>query len=122
MTATILDELFMVIGKNFTVDTYLITTKVQGILWSASDVLIIFGILKIIDLVRKENQRERIVIRHVLLWLSALLVPFLVIPRTSRGFFLLESIIFGLQIVIVLYSIFADAKATILFFKEKVQA
>lgn len=118
MISNITDMIFLEIGKNFSADAYMLTTKVQGILWSISDVLIIYVMLKIVSLVKEQNQKQKILYRYIFLWLSAILVPFLVFTTTPRQFFILESVIFGLQFSVLIYSVFADTKETINFFRR----
>jgi hypothetical protein len=114
----IVDKLFLEIGKGFTIETYLMTTKVQGILWSISDVIIIYAILRIISIIRNKNHKKRIFYRYILLWLSVILVPFLVLTGTSKSFFILESVIFGLQFTVLIYSLFVDTKDAMEFFRN----
>jgi len=47
MISNLIDMVFWEIGKNFTTEAYMLTTKVQGILWSISDIIIIYFMLKI---------------------------------------------------------------------------
>ncbi|MBT8374171.1 MAG: hypothetical protein KJN80_04580 [Deltaproteobacteria bacterium] len=118
MNSHIADMIFLEIGKNFSTDAYLLTTKVQGILWSISDVLIIYVMLKIVSLIREQNQKKKILYRYIFLWLSAILIPFLVITTTPVQFFILESIIFGLQFSVLIYSVVTETRDTVVFFKK----
>ena len=118
MISNFMEMVFMEIGKSFSTEAYMLTTKVQGILWSISDVLIIYVMLKIVSLIREQNQKKKILFRYIFLWLSAILVPFLVFTATPNQFFILESIIFGLQFSVLIYSIFAETKQTITFFRR----
>jgi len=47
MISNLMDMIFLEIGKNFSTEAYMLTTKVQGILWSISDIIIIYFMLKI---------------------------------------------------------------------------
>lgn len=118
MISNFMEMVFLEIGKSFSTEAYMLTTKVQGILWSISDIIIIYVMLKIVSLIREQNQKKKILLRYIFLWLSAILVPFLVFTITPKQFFILESIIFGLQFSVLIYSVFAETKDTIIFFKK----
>ncbi len=118
MFSNFIEMVFLEIGKSFSTEAYMLTTKVQGILWSISDVIIIYVILKIVSLIREQNQKKKILLRYIFLWLSAILVPFLVFTITPKQFFILESIIFGLQFSVLIYSVFTETKETITFFRR----
>ena len=118
MISNLMDMIFLEIGKNFSTEAYMLTTKVQGILWSISDIIIIYFMLKIASLIREKNQKKEILLRYIFLWLSAVLVPFLVFTVTPRQFFILESVIFGLQFSVLIYSVFVETKDTITFFRK----
>jgi hypothetical protein len=118
MISNLMDMFFLEIGKSFSTEAYMLTTKVQGILWSISDIIIIYVMLKIVSLIREKNCKKKILLRYIFLWFSAVLVPFLVFTVTPRQFFILESVIFGLQFSVLIYSVFAETKDTIAFFRK----
>lgn len=118
MISNLMEMVFLEIGKSFSTEAYMLTTKVQGILWSISDIIIIYVMLKIVSLIREKNRKKKILFRYIFLWLSAILVPFLVFTVTPRQFFILESVIFGLQFSVLIYSVFAETKDTIIFFRK----
>lgn len=118
MTPSLLEKFFTAIGRGFSPECYLVTTKVQGILWSTADIALIYFLLKITDLARA-GQSARAVWRYRLLCLSATLVPFLVLATTSRRFFILESIIFGLQFTVLIYTLAADTRPVLGFLKNR---
>jgi len=72
MISNFMEMVFLEIGKSFSTEAYMLTTKVQGILWSISDVLIIYVMLKIVSLIREQNQKKKILLRYIFLWLSAI--------------------------------------------------
>jgi hypothetical protein len=118
MISNLLELVLLEIGKSFSTEAYLLTTKVQGILWSLSDIVIIYVLLKIVSLIRGKNRKKKIIFRYIFLWLSAVPVPFLIFTVTSNQFFILESIVFGLQFSVLIYSVFAETKDTIIFFEK----
>lgn len=98
-----IESIFLWLGTNFNPGLYLFTSKIQGILWSAADVVLVLAVLKIADLARGKQDLGRLVILHWVLWLSALLTPLLLMAATPRQFFLLECVICGSQFSILLY-------------------
>lgn len=118
MNSNLMNMILFEIGKNFSTEAYMLTTKIQGILWSISDIIIIYFVLKIASLIREKNQKKKIRFRYIFLWLSAVLVPFLLFAVTPRQFFILESVIFGLQFSVLIYSVFAETKDTVTFFRK----
>ncbi|MFH0843918.1 MAG: hypothetical protein ABIG67_01675 [Pseudomonadota bacterium] len=105
-----MDSLLLWIGTYFTEETYMFYTKIQGMIWSMADFLLIFFILKIIDLVRANEGKGKIFFRYLFLWSSAVLTPLLILPQTKDGFFLLESIICGIQFSILVYTVMVERK------------
>jgi hypothetical protein len=91
------------IGSNFNAGLYLLTSKIQAVLWSAGDVVLVFAALRIADLARRKAGMRRLNVLYGLLWLTVLLTPLLVFAATRRQFFLLECTICGLQFLILLY-------------------
>lgn len=110
MSPELFETLFTTIGRGFSPEVYLATTKVQGILWSAADIALIYFLLKIAGLARIADGRRKVARRYRLLALSAVLIPFLVFMPTARHFFILESIIFGLQFSILIHTLAADTR------------
>ena len=49
----ILDRLFLRIGSTFTTSAYMVSTTVQGLLWSAADITLALVFLKIADEARR---------------------------------------------------------------------
>ena len=115
-------DLFLYIGAHFTRDAYMTATRIQGILWSVSDVLLIFVLLKIIAFIKGDRRRKRLLVQYLLLWISAGLVPFLPFIHDPRDFFILESVIFGLQFMVLMYSVFADAGDVMACFRDLLTA
>ena len=106
----ILDRLFLRIGSTFTTSAYMVSTTVQGLLWSAADITLALVFLKIADEARRRSGKGKIRVRYGLVWASALLTLLLPFARTPRGFFHLESVIFGLQYLVLLFSAFTESR------------
>jgi len=117
----ILEEMFLWIGSNFTPEAYLFYTKGQGLLWSGADILLVFMLLRISDLVRERQGRGKIRFRYFFLGASVVLTPLLLFTRSKREFFVLESVICGLQFAVLVYTMVAERKAFMAFFREMVE-
>ncbi len=105
-----IEPLFLWIGSNFDAGLYLLTSKIQGILWSGADIVLVLAVLKIADLARKKCGLRRLTPLHLLLWATAFLTPLLLFARTPRQFFLLECILCGSQFLILLYVAFTERR------------
>ncbi|MDY6903264.1 MAG: hypothetical protein SWH61_01140 [Thermodesulfobacteriota bacterium] len=110
MTFSFIEPFFSVIAKGFSPAVYLLATKIQGLMWSAADITLIFFLLKIVDVVMSSKDGKKITIRYYLLLVSAMLTPFLIVADTADFFFRLESIIFGIQFAVLLYTVCVDIK------------
>ncbi len=110
--------LLLWVGTGFTTEIYMISTKIQGIAWSIADIVLVFILLKIVDLVRQSSGKKRIFYRYLLLLVSAVLTPSLLFTQTARQIFILESIICGMQFAILVYTVIAERKDLLHFVKE----
>ncbi|MDY7034474.1 MAG: hypothetical protein SVY10_21560 [Thermodesulfobacteriota bacterium] len=115
---TYVEDIFLWLRTVFTIDVYMISTKIQGILWSIADVILVFFLLKISDIIRTRTGKRRIISRYVLLYLTAFATPLLVFTKTPHQFFLLESIVCGTQFAILVYTIFAERRGAMDFFRH----
>lgn len=105
------EHLFLWIGTHFTTEIYMVSTKMQGILWSAADIVLVGILLKIVALARMKTHKRRIFFRYLGLLLSAIMTPLLAVARSPRQFLILESIICGIQFSILIYTIIWERKA-----------
>lgn len=105
-----IETMFLWIGSNFNAALYLLTSKVQAVLWSAADVVLVLAVLKIADLARTREGLGRLTVLYWLLWGSALLTPLLPVAATPRQFFTLECVICGSQFMILLYVALTEKK------------
>ena len=79
-----LSDLLLWIGNHYTGELALGATKIQEALWGASELLIVFFVLKIADLARARSGKGRIVWRYRL-WGAILLAnPVLLYVATAR--------------------------------------
>jgi len=103
-----LEDALYWISTHFTADTYLVSTKVQGLLWSAADIVLVLVLLRIADLLRRRASTPPIRWRYVLLGLTALLTPLLAWASSPARFLMLESVICGIQFLLLVYTLIAE--------------
>lgn len=101
----LLDASFLWIASQFGRDAYLVSTKVQGLVWSAADLVLVFVFLRIAGVLRARGGDPPIRWRYVALGLTALLTPLLVLARSPREILLLESLVCGLQFLILVITL-----------------
>ena len=104
----LLDPAFLWIADHFTPGAYLASTKVQGLVWSAADLLLVFAFLRIADVLRAIEGIPSIRWRYLFLAVTALLTPLLVFAQSSRGILLLESLICGVQFLILVATLILE--------------
>jgi len=103
-----LGSLFLYIGRHFSTEVYLVSSKIQGLIWSAADVVLVLAVLKIAELARRKCGMGKPFVRYGLLYGSLLLTPLLLFTGTPREFFYLESAICGAQFAILLYTVITE--------------
>ena len=115
-----LDVLFHWLALNFTGERYMFYTKVQGLLWSLADVILVFTLLKLADVVRKTTGQKKIKGRYVLLYISALLTPLLIPARTPEQIFFVESIVCGIQFLILAATLASESRGVMEYLARKI--
>lgn len=115
------DSIFLRIASDFTPSTYLVTTKILGLAWSAADILLVYYFLKILNLAKQKQHQAPIWWRFLFLWISACLTPLLIIVSASKAFFILDAVICGIQYMILLISLVLDRQLMINFFRHMLQ-
>lgn len=103
-----IEDLFIWIAQNFTSDVYLVSTKVQGLIWSTADIILLVALFRIVSLLRERAQAPPIRWRYGFLMASAVLTPFLAFTDSSRQFLILESIICGIQFMLLVYTVITE--------------
>ncbi len=106
----ILSQALMWIGTHFTAEAYLTSTKAQGLLWSAADIVLVFAFLRIADVLRAREGVASIRWRYIILAGTALLTPLLALAATSRQILVLESVICGTQFLLLIITLFLERK------------
>jgi hypothetical protein len=113
-----IDAIFLHIGDSFCRDTYFLVTKIQGILWSIANTVLVFYFLRITDLIRTHNHMKQIRYRYYFLLVTAILPLFLLFAENGTIFFALEAAIYGIQYTILLYSLILERKELMHYFRE----
>ncbi len=113
-----IDAIFLHIGNSFSRETYFLLTKIQGILWSIANTVIVFYFLKIADLIWIHNHLKLIRYRYYFLLVSAILSLFLLFTENGTIFFSLEAGIYGIQYTILLYTLILERKELMHYFRE----
>jgi hypothetical protein len=113
-----IDTILLHIGSGFSRDTYFLFTKIQGILWSIANTVLVFYFLKITELIRMHNHMKQIRYRYYFLLVSAILSLFLLFAKNGTVFFALEAAIYGIQYTILLYTLVLERKALMNYFRE----
>lgn len=108
-----MDPVFVWVTQGFTTAVSLWSLKVEGILWSGIDVFLVFGFLKIFGLARRRQSQRPIVIRFLLLWVSAVLTPLLLFTKTHGAFLLLDFVIINLHLAILVYTSVVDGRCAL---------
>jgi hypothetical protein len=108
-----LNSLFIWIDANFTAGLYMLSTQIQGIIWSLADIVLVYMLLKIADLIRKKTGKKPIRLRYYILYVTALLTPGLFIARTPQQIFMLEALVCGIQFCLLIYTVVVDRKDAI---------
>jgi uncharacterized membrane protein len=114
------EDLFIYLARNFVKGEYIKLTVFQGLLWSAADIFLVFCLLRVRDVVQSSGSQASARLRYILLGFSALLTPLLFFCRQSGTFFFMESVIFGLQYGILIYTLVRDSSSILAELKEHI--
>jgi len=103
-------NLLLHIGESFGPDVYLLSTKIQGLIWSTADIVLLLVLLRIVDILRRRSNVRPLKWRYVLVTATALITPLLALAKTSRHFLILESLICGTQFLLLVYTLLVERK------------
>ncbi|HLC75115.1 MAG TPA: hypothetical protein VJH88_04645 [Candidatus Nanoarchaeia archaeon] len=79
--------------------------KIEGMLWSIADVLLIFSVLKLVNVIRKCTAVQPYKKLYYLLFFSFALTPLLLFVSNLFYFLTIEIIVLDIQYIIVIYVI-----------------
>ena len=113
-----LTNLLIWIGNHFTTTAYMASTKIQGLVWSTADILLIFILLKIAGHIRELTGRKPITWRYYLLWITAVLTPAILFAKSPNQILVFESIICGTQFAVLVFTVVRERAAMVAFLKR----
>ena len=113
------DSIFYWLAINFTGERYIFYTTNQGIIWSLADIILVLALLLIADSIRRVQERKRIKIRYGLLAFTALTTPLLLFAQTPARIFYIESIVCGLQFLILVFTLITDSRSAVRYVETK---
>lgn len=102
-------EIVRAIGENFSPETYLILTRIEGTIWTLADMIIVLFLFLNANLLRRHLGCRRHRFSFILLGATvpfAMLLPF---AQTGMAFFRLELIVTLPHFALILYGAFANA-------------
>ncbi len=114
-----MEKVLIYINQNFSYEIYILSTKIQGLIWTIADIILVFCVLKIINIARSSLNKEPTIFRYALLIISIALVPLLILTRSSDEFFRVESFLCGIQFLILIYTVLYDRKSFIRYLEIK---
>lgn len=82
--------------------------KTVGILWSISDVFMIFFFIKLVNIIRDWGNMEKYKIMYYLLFFSFAITFLLLFATTLFYFFVIEIVVLSIQYFIVIYLCLRD--------------
>lgn len=91
-----------------------------GVLWSISDVLLVYFTLKFVNVIRVKNGLREYKKLFYLLFFSFLLTPLLLFVPNIQVFMFIEVFVISVQYLILVYVIVKDYKMVIQWFKDVV--
>ncbi len=91
-------------------ELFLKLAKIEGILWSVSDVFLIFSVLKTVNLIRKHNNIPAYKKLYYLLLFSFMLTPLLLLTPNLFWYLIIEIIVLEIQYLILIYLLFKNYK------------
>ncbi|MBN1849361.1 MAG: hypothetical protein JW932_12325 [Deltaproteobacteria bacterium] len=106
----VIENALLWLVQHFNTPRYMFHTKLQALVWSLADIVLVFAFLKIIDRMKRKEGRKGITVRFWFLYCTAGLkiIPFFF--GTPEMFISLDFLICGLQYAILVYTIIVDRK------------
>jgi hypothetical protein len=101
-------DIIMWLGHHFSPEQYLFWTRVECLAWTAADVLIVFFLIRLANLVRGLQNRRQHLFSYILLGLTLLPVPLIVNAQTGWAIFTLEVLVTVPHFLLILYIMWAD--------------
>lgn len=96
------------LGERFSPDQYLFWTRIQCLMWTSADLVIVYYLLRIANLGRQQIGIRLHRYSYVILALTIPGMPFVAIARTGMQVFLLELAITVPHFLLILYILAAN--------------
>lgn len=105
-----MDAWIQEIGGRFGPDQYLFWTRIQCLLWTGADFVIVFHLLRIANLARALLGRRTHFISYIVLFATLPLAPFVLVAPTGGLIFLIELLVTVPHFLLILYVIAANVR------------
>ncbi len=102
-------ELVRAIGSEFTHEQYMFWSRVQGTLWTAADVALIFYLIRIMNLFRRHLGLRRHLWSYAVLGATLPFAALVPVVENARTFFYLELAVTIPHFLLILYLCVGDA-------------
>ena len=89
---------------------YMRVTKIEGVLWTVADLVLVFYLLRLADHVRKKDGQTKATVRWTVFFITLLASPFLLLTSEPASFFRLEIVICTTHFLVILYSIVMEGR------------
>ena len=113
-----LDNIFYWLGTEYGNELYLGGLKIAGILCSFADICVAAILLRAADVIRKRAPSK---FRFIVLAVFAALTPVLLLAKEGLDFFILQFLVLAPPYLILMYTVFTEAKFFMTYVKNKVQ-
>jgi hypothetical protein len=104
-----MNEWILWIGGQFSPEDYLFWTRVQCLMWTAADVVIIVALARLANLARTREGARTHLFTCLVLAATIALAPFVILAPTGALIFVLELLITVPHFVLILYLLAANA-------------
>jgi hypothetical protein len=104
-------NLLAFLGAYFTPEQYLFMTKLQCLLWTAADVVIVYYLIQIANLARGHLNMKKHLAPFIVLGCTLFLIPLVPIAKTGNAIYTLELLITIPHFLLILYILAANTKA-----------
>ena len=95
--------LLSMLGVYYSAEQYLFMTKLQCMLWTSADVVMVIYLTRIANLARKQLGKSLHVMPYVVLGITMLFVPFVPIAESGSLIFKLEMLITVPHFILLIY-------------------
>ena len=101
-------EILRFLGAHYSPEQYLFMTKIQCLLWTAADLVVVFYLLQIANLARTQLHLPKHLYPYIALGVTVFFVPLVPIAQSGAMIFRLELLITVPHFVLILYVLAAN--------------